>query len=948
MGSDGPGGLYAGAVTGHPLALAALCVLRVDFPDFYNQLQKRPELISEFNSIVFGTESSHEMAVGAQEALREFLVVGGEGSITREIRREHRELRRYLSSLQGLRWPDRLQPLLLLAQDAISRRYGDSAAALYDAFVSGDTAGVLEVFGRQLDEKPLSESDVRLLADLSEEVSHETEVRRINAARVLANLVGRVPAEYARGLMSPLARQLVALKAVRTNVGPRAAQQIIQFTTAIDQREVASRFIADLLTSAEIAWSLPTGESPNLDELVQIVHETVDLGLAVRRDHGLAENADDDLKVWLLTREVRYGKESSSMPFSELEQWIATHEEHLLPALGAGYSDLAIAEFETEGEAALDASNTIRRIEEQFRRLSEDGEESRGQLWEQLVRFVAVRSPDGFDAARKAVATYAALASEEQACGVLAAIASRLNKESEESENWALDWENGAKTFLELMSRWSGYVDTQAAELTGTLVCAWSDLEETADFGRRGFNLLETIGGNACVAVLDHLIAMPFGALSWPCRELVATRVNNLSAEQKTALVEQMDAVITTDDPNEPACSDYVRFVENAPENAWAGKPLDQHLERLLARLEAMFQDQNQFLTKLFPAGRALMDAAPNGRAATFLKQLFEQSAGVPNGYVVIHRAMVGAWPPESEAIGIYGATQIVGRATEFIEQNPSVSGIEWVLDSIVDLLSREIAAASVQTTVAKAAVIAWPNAAEAVVRNAGKLGSMMSPANVRDLLTGTQPEDKGIEVEPVLRSVRAAQDREQSVNTALEILSADPVTMNAQPDGALSAWLDVLGKELVPVVESLLSSGDLNDVQKERVHRRALDRKDALGLEFFGAAIPRAIEDGSNPRLRAAAVESTSEIAELATSAPTKSELVGQLVPSLPSVSGEELASLVRVIRELGGKGALERASETVGKIDDENLEIIVREFPESGALKKILKARHDESAGS
>ena len=48
VGSDAPGALSDGAVTDNPLALAALCVLRVDFPDFFNEVQKRPELIHEF------------------------------------------------------------------------------------------------------------------------------------------------------------------------------------------------------------------------------------------------------------------------------------------------------------------------------------------------------------------------------------------------------------------------------------------------------------------------------------------------------------------------------------------------------------------------------------------------------------------------------------------------------------------------------------------------------------------------------------------------------------------------------------------------------------------------------------------------------------------------------------------------------------------------------------
>jgi hypothetical protein len=79
IGSSAPGVLREGAVTHHPLALASLCVLRVDFPDFYNELQKRPELIYEFNRVVFRRESPETLAIGSQYALKEFLALVDKG-----------------------------------------------------------------------------------------------------------------------------------------------------------------------------------------------------------------------------------------------------------------------------------------------------------------------------------------------------------------------------------------------------------------------------------------------------------------------------------------------------------------------------------------------------------------------------------------------------------------------------------------------------------------------------------------------------------------------------------------------------------------------------------------------------------------------------------------------------------------------------------------------------
>lgn len=50
-GTDRPGGLHEGAVTDHPLSLSALSALRVDFPQFYEDLQKAPDLIRRFSEV---------------------------------------------------------------------------------------------------------------------------------------------------------------------------------------------------------------------------------------------------------------------------------------------------------------------------------------------------------------------------------------------------------------------------------------------------------------------------------------------------------------------------------------------------------------------------------------------------------------------------------------------------------------------------------------------------------------------------------------------------------------------------------------------------------------------------------------------------------------------------------------------------------------------------------
>lgn len=59
VGTDSPGGLGEGVVTENPLTLAIICVIRTDFPDFYQALQKNPR--------IFGLREGRDLAQTAAD-----------------------------------------------------------------------------------------------------------------------------------------------------------------------------------------------------------------------------------------------------------------------------------------------------------------------------------------------------------------------------------------------------------------------------------------------------------------------------------------------------------------------------------------------------------------------------------------------------------------------------------------------------------------------------------------------------------------------------------------------------------------------------------------------------------------------------------------------------------------------------------------------------------------
>lgn len=950
VGSDQPGVLHLGAVTEEPLSLAALCVLRVDFPDFYNRLQERSELIQEFTSVAFGTADPAALPVRAEQLLSEFLKADKDGKLLREVKDEHRPLRQYLASLQGLRWPKRMQPLLLLSEDAITRRYGPRAAELHVAFVSGDTDGVLEVFGRHLDDKPLAVEDVRLLEDLSETVSQDTESRRINAARVLADLAPRIPTEHARGLMTPLARQLIELKQVRMIVGPSRAEAVLQYTGPNDQRDVASGYCEDLLREEPIDYRLPTGETPNLQEATELVKAGCDLALAVRAAHGLPRGADELLLSWLTTRHVRLGKDVTSLPFADLDNRVDTYESSLLLDLGERYSDLAIAEFEAGSTSAPSESEVLRRIESVLNELAGRGEESRNDLWGQLVRLVKVRNSAAVSVAWTNAARHADTATAEAGSHFVAAMSRRLQQELEdEEEEWSLDWEPAAQQLLDLVAQWNEQLEADAIDSFSKLVMGSAEIEDTASFAASGFWLLKSHHAEALEPILDEWSSAPIGTLPWPAREIVAKEVEDTVTDaQRATLVKQLDSVTTTDNVDPDVASDYVRFVRTVPQSAWDSEPLRGHVDGLFTRLEAMFQNQNDFLRKLFPAGKVLLHCAPTGRAGAMLRKLFEQAAGVPAVYPFLHAEMIGAWPQQDERLGNYGPEQIFDRAGQFMEQHPSIEGTGDVFRSAGDLLRRKLVPETKAPDLARSAVKVWPHEPDAVADYVDDIAPHASPDDIAALVKESQNavDASGVDVEKMMSKLSMAKDAAENGQITQRILQDSPSTVNDVPDGGLSMWLDGVGDRRAEILGSLLRADELNDSQTERLFRQASRRASELGLPFFLEVVPSLLSKASRPSTKRAVLDSLDDVSTLATSLEEKSKLSEALISGLPHLAAMEQATVARSIRGLGGQASLEKASTSLEALEDEGLEIVVKEFPESRQLKKVLKERQQSHA--
>lgn len=937
-GSLSAGALHAGAVTGHPLALAALSVIKVDFPDFYNALQKRPELIQDFNAAVFRNEDTSSLSLGAQIALRDFLLPTENGTLTNDVKPDSRPLRQYLSSLQGLRWPKHMQPLLLMAEDSLSGKFGDGAVELNAAFVSGDTKGVLEVLGHHLDTADLSVEDVRLLEQLVEDSADETTARKINKARVIADLARRIPRDLRPGLLVPLARDLVAFRELRVSVRPSGAQFLLGSIGAEDSRDLAGAFGKDLLTGEVLDFPLRSGEAPNIDELTTDVLDAVQLVLDIRDAHGLGQVTANLLRNWLLKRDVRSKEGSQTIGFNRLESFVAKYSD-LLTLLSSDYVDLVIAELDAANPSVDDLEKVLVDVRSLHERMFAEGQQSREIAWRQLARIGKAKNMDAVTSGWKTAGDHTGAATPEQAVAFLSAIAERLTGGMNERPKVSPTWQPGAVAFLDLLTAWEGNVQFGSILSMIPLLKAWSGHDACAPFMIRAAEIVRRRNPGLWSTLADQLLTASLQGLPSTIVAYLANHAQEFTNEQRSIWIGKLGEVINAATINEKASQNYAKAIEQMPRPVWSNPDYQGHAQQLVARLLVMYNNK-EFIEAYFPSARSLLDTLPPQAAGTFLNSIFEQAYGAPLAYAALHQRMIGHWPERNDQIGQYNTDQIVSRGAQFVRSHVADYNVATgsVFRSTVDLYARKLATANTGPELAASAIALWPTDPQAILDTVEQLRTEYSAATIVSILTGSQPQDGRAQEFADIVAKSASDDDWMEVSNLL--LAQQPNALNGMPDGALSVWLSALEGRAAKGLRRLLAVDTRNDDQKDRLIHQALQRMPELGFEFFSEEIAALIVNTAGPKSSATLYGHLDQIVGLASNGDERSLLSSKLIGILPLVPTDRIAKLSSIIKALGGKSRLERASETIDKLDESQLELVIKEFSDSKLLRKALEA--------
>jgi len=951
-GSQRAGGLSTGAVTEHPIALAAICGLRVNFPEFYQDLLANSEFIDRFTYAFCRTSPVDPETIpdSVRPQLKKYTKSEHKESQW-ELDEKHRPLRSYLSSLQGLRWPiGGLMPLLQLSQDPISREFGPRERSLFDAIRNGDTPALLEVLDLNTTDRPLSENDVRKIAEIYRQLERTGAlIEQENALACFAGVSNRLPKVDARHLLTPLARQIRDSEGLRWRVGLSRIEQILPNLEVVDRREVAASLIDDILNAkGRVRFQTENKQFPSLDQAREMVLQAQGIVLKVRKEDGLAEGSDQILRSWLLNRRISVegAKESLEIPFVDLEECVAEHESHLLPLLGQEYSDQAIAQFEQESYEEINCEQILSRILKVFKSLSIEGADSIDSLQVQLIRLLKVKEQRAVDKAVEFLVSDFKTFESELLTGVLLGLTERLVNEENDSDEWPMDWKHAGEALIDMLEKRPEVLDESLSESISELLLGWCSHEECASLVVQLSSMLLTTGKSPDSiekVVSKYTQGLLSDSLSRECLDWTATNFSKLSKSNKDSIIKVLNALVQNENVQDEEALRYVRFISELQSGALKSEFLNSHFNQLRTNL-LNFRGTQSYLASIFPVVPVVYEYFPKKEAGKWLQNLFNQTQPTVPNFDIIHGIMADSWPEKSDELAGYDPEVLYKNAVTVVNGQTNIVAVKGVVQSLAGFLERGIVDEKHGPQVANLACKLWTERpklgfdALKKVSVAPTLGSIVNLTKGRDL----EEEENQEVLSEVLRWVSQLLDVSSKSDVTHQILQDEAIVIDSDNDYLLHEWLRINDESTPEILKVLIYEKDLNVEQSRRVWFQLLSHAEVFNFDDILNMLANIL--GKEPAVAQLIHKHKDDLERLFAKGEDRFHLAAAVLKG--AISSTDQATMNRLTewaKQIGGEAALDSIEKDT-EVTKETFETLSRVFPKAKALHEMKIANVPE----
>jgi hypothetical protein len=874
------GGLPKGAVTNYPLALAALCTLKVNFPDFYSDLQQEPSLIQYFTDIFIDKigASSKDAFEQLPERTASILECYSDAE-TKSLRSMHWPLRQYLASLRALNWPPSLQPILAFSQDPMARKFGDKYERVYADLVSGNVPGVLDGLGYKDDTESISSEHGRQLYDWVEAIlNHETQVRQDSAATVLATLAGRLPRDQARWILNPLAKRLASFPDLRWRIRIPTIRDVLEHARPDDRKEVVGKIIDELLFTEPRNIKTPDADNRWSEvEVAERVRDTVRLALwAKQKDNGNGLGGAHNAKLfqWLKHRSFSLQDKTVDLPFSDFEAWMTEYESDLLPSLGITYANTLAAELKADRIKEIAVEAALSRVRKVLTELEKDGAESQKNFWALLAEFLSVKTSAAVTMSLEVAQRNYENAPADEIQPFVQMLAERIDTTDLDDSQKLPDKKKATSVLLDMLETRSHDLDwdslvglpNEPANYLRSMLERWGSSEEDGESAVRLLNCVRQINPERADLFIQGWASRVLSDLSDHCRQWLAKEfATSLTVEQRAAIIESLKAVLNTSVPSmydrrPDRFTRFETFMGMLPREAFKSAEMQKYLKELFDFVEKLPTEPsiNSYVYKIVPTLPKLIEYAREAQVNRVLAKLFTGFTSDTHLYGFLHSQMADYWPDAMGNSGDYDPTRFFNDshriALEYASENSALS----ILTSMHRMVQRGIVDRQNTATVIETAYYLWPFHQEECLEVLLSYEQAPEAQRVADLMDSVE-ENEEEQLDRLSKAwshmARYIED-DEAIKVARRIL--DKSHMDSKPDVYLQSWVSALvNRKALSLLSRLLSISELSDEKRERVWKAIEASSPNLNLNTVFEFLAAVLELEDNERTLHAVIES-------------------------------------------------------------------------------------------
>lgn len=925
--ASAPGALTEGVVTRHPLTLAIVSVLKVDFPDFYDQVQRDPALLSGFIHTFVNHGSPESLPATTKKCLRSYRKTQ-EDEDEWQLDEKHSRLRQFLASVATVALPESLQPFILLNQDEVSRRTGDAGSRLYAPMISGDFDGVMQLLGHDQHDRPLTDVEGRLLLEVWNTCQEESGDRAGNAAYVLAKLLGIATGATARSIAKALVLPIRASKPLRIRCGAKLLLRLAEKLAGGDRKIVSSHLYNEWLLSTEEAYAQVDGA-----EGTSVASVVAEQAFKDWSNGSVDDDLGQRLIDWSVERNIKVGGESGgstvTLPFSELQHWIDLIGDKLLDSIGDKYVEVGIAEIESEG---FDVSLFIVRCRRIMAKLISTPDQVE-TFWSLVKQLCAALESNANQFGQELIKEHQAKATPAQLDTILSVLSERVAKYANEEKPYAEDRE-AVSLISSICKTPKATIKSSASNIAKAATALADNAELVAESCCLAQCLVDLKSDRAPV-LLGEWVQKLSSDLAPDCATFVGRYANLLQEESIAEVIEYMDQALES--PSDESATAYNALWKGAHASPAASLALESHIVNMLGSIKAQATTLS-VLKEHFPGiSKALSVTSNVSEVGAAMEAAMIRALADPTSCGLFFQ-LLSTWGPT--AISNYAplsVNNIVQRAADFLENNPTLKVCRQVMQSIEVLVAKEAPAEGTLENFLIAIGKTWKyhrqDALRVLTANSASLLDE-TIVSVAEQVTADAAVYDGLA--ELLGSFATTIEAERASSITKRLLAIEQLSLGGERDAVLRAWFSSLAQQMRLDQIQLISDPELNTGQTGRIWEQLVLEVAGAGtgwsLEFLVASLKQF--PGSDKPATVFTLIYESKLAES-----EKKNIVAFLLDQITLQSRvDEKKSIAKWIKQFNGGGAVTDFVKAGRLNSGDDLEILLGEFPGNRTLKKAL----------